>query len=66
MAALGWTATPEPEPTAPATAPARCPHCNGVGEVPTLYATLSGTPAYMVCRDCHGTGRAGAADRLVA
>jgi mono/diheme cytochrome c family protein len=59
MSALGWIGTtPEPEPTAPATGPAVCGHCNGLGETQYTRGTGRGRYQYdwQTCSACHGAG----------
>jgi mono/diheme cytochrome c family protein len=59
MSALGWIGTtPEPEPTAPATGPAVCGHCNVLGETQYTRGTGRGRYQYdwQTCSACHGAG----------
>lgn len=58
MSALGWIATPEPEPTAPATGPAVCGQCSGIGETQYTRSTGRGRSVYdwQTCSDCRGSG----------
>jgi hypothetical protein len=68
MSALGWIAAPEPKPTAPATRPAVCGTCNGLGE--TQYTRSTGLGRYVydwqTCGACHGTGQASEVERMAA
>ena len=60
LAAFGWLPPLDPAPDAARVAtpaePARCPACDGVGEVPTGHAAMFGV-AWAPCRDCAGTGK---------
>jgi hypothetical protein len=59
MSAFGWIGTtPEPEPTAPATGPAVCGHCNGLGETQYTRGTGRGRYVYdwQTCAACGGGG----------
>ena len=43
-------------PTTTETTIERCEHCNGLGEVPSGYATLYGGCAWRTCPRCDGLG----------